>query len=99
MAEDALQVNYRAFQSNVLSCMLHFPSAASLSDSAFMSRLFIHGSEDQWSDSNEVRRALAPYPSSRIEVIEGAPHNVVVAAAARTADILLHHLTPEGSLA
>ena len=99
MAEDALRVDYRAFRSNVLSCMLHFPSADSLSDSASMSRLFIHGSEDQWSDSSEVRRALAPYPSSWLEVIEGAPHNVVVAAAARTAEILLHHLTPDGSLA
>lgn len=99
MAEDALRVDYSAFRSNVLSCMLHFPSVASLSGSASMSRLFIHGSEDQWSDSNGVRRALAPYPSTRLEVIEGAPHNVVVAAAASTADILLHHLTPEGSLA
>ena len=97
MADDALRVDYRAFRSNVLACMLHFPSANSLSDSASMSRLFIHGSEDQWSDSGGVRRALAPYPSTRFEVIEGAPHNVVVAEAATTADILLHYLAPEGS--
>ena len=98
MTDDALRADYRAFRSSVLSCMLHFPSTAALSSTAAMQRLFIHGSEDRWSDADVVRRSLVPYPSSRFEVIAGAPHNVVVANAAQTAELLLHHLTLAGSL-
>jgi len=98
MTDDALRADYRAFRSSVLSCMLHFPSTAALSSTAAMQRLFIHGSEDRWSDADVVRRSLVPYPSSRFEVIDGAPHNVVVANAAQTAELLLHHLTLAGSL-
>jgi pimeloyl-ACP methyl ester carboxylesterase len=97
MAQDALRVDYAAFRSSVLSCMLEFPSATSLADTASVPRLFIHGSEDRWSGSDVVRRALAPFPASRFEVIEGAPHNVVVAAAEQTAEILLPYLAPSGS--
>jgi len=98
MADDALRADYRAFRSSVLSCMLNFPSVSALSSTATMQRLFIHGSEDRWSDAETVRLSLAPYPCSRIEVIDRAPHNVVVANAAQTAELLLRHLTPAGSL-
>jgi pimeloyl-ACP methyl ester carboxylesterase len=96
MAADALRVDYRAFRSSVLSCMLHFSSAGALAQSGNRSRLFIHGSEDRWADSELVRRSLAPYASTRFEVIHGAPHNVVVTNAAQTADLLLGYLAAAG---
>jgi len=98
MTDDALRADYRSFRSSRLSCMLHFPSASSLSNTGAMRRLFIHGTEDRWSDAETVRRAIDPYPCSRFEVVERGPHNIVVANAAQTADLLLHHLTPAGSL-
>jgi pimeloyl-ACP methyl ester carboxylesterase len=96
MAHDALRVDYSAFRSSVLSCMLRFPSGTSLTKSATMRRLFIHGSEDQWSSADAVRPSLESFPATRFDVIEGAPHNVVVAFPAETAQILLDYLAATG---
>jgi pimeloyl-ACP methyl ester carboxylesterase len=94
MAYDALRVDFPAFRSTVFSCMLHYPFDASLAASATMRRLFIHGSEDKWSGVDVVRKALAPFPQTRFEVIDGEPHNVVVTAPVETARLLFEHLAP-----
>ena len=78
MAHDALRVDYSAFRSSVRNCMLRYPYEASLTQSGALRRLFIHGSQDQWSSSDALREALGPFPATEFAVVDGAPHNVVV---------------------
>ncbi len=94
MADDALRVNYSAFRSSMLNCMLHYPFGASLAATGARRRLFVHGSEDRWAAVDVVRRALAPFPATRFSVIADAPHNIVVTEPAQTAEVLLDYLAP-----
>jgi pimeloyl-ACP methyl ester carboxylesterase len=92
MAKDALRARYRSFESSLLQCMVHYRLDGPLGASGARRRLFIHGGDDQWATADMVREALAPFPLSELQVIGGAPHNLVVAEPERTAALLLQHL-------
>ena len=92
MAKDALRARYQSFRSSLLNCMVHYRLQEPLKMSGRVRRLFVHGSDDQWASAEAVRAALDPYPLSDLRIIAGAPHNLVVAESARTADLILQHL-------
>jgi len=92
MARDALRVSYRAFRSSLINCMIDNPLDELLAASAAMPRLFVHGTEDRWCSVDEVERALDRYQASRIVVVEGGQHNLVVTDPERTASAILDHL-------
>ena len=92
MAEDALRVEFGAFESSMRSCMLTFPYDDMLSCTASIPRLFVHGSEDRWAAAAAVDRTLAPFDRTRFVVIDGAPHNIVVTEPEQTATAVLDFL-------
>ncbi len=92
MAKDALRARYQSYRSSLLECMVHFRLDEPLRASGDQRRLFIHGSDDQWATVDVVRTALQPFPSSTLSVVEGAPHNLAVAAPEPTAKLILDHL-------
>jgi pimeloyl-ACP methyl ester carboxylesterase len=96
VAADALRARYFAFRSSLFNCMIRFRQEESLDASGGMRRLFIHGSDDQWAGFEAIERALAKYPQTTVQVIEG-PHNLVVAQAKRTAAIIIDHLVGPSS--
>jgi pimeloyl-ACP methyl ester carboxylesterase len=85
MANDALRVDFGAFESGMRSCMLQFPYDDMLSCTATTPRLFVHGSDDRWAPAATVERIVAPFDRTTFTVIEGAPHNIAVTAPAETA--------------
>ena len=93
MAQDALRVDFGAFESSMRSCMVTFPYDEMLSRTASTPRLFVHGGEDRWSAAATVERALAPFDRTRFSVIDGAPHNIVVTEPEKTAAAVLDFLT------
>ncbi len=92
MAKDALRARYQSYRSSLLECMVHYRLDDPLRASGERRRLFIHGSNDQWASVEAVRTALAPFPSSTVSVVEGAPHNLAVAEPMQTAALILDHL-------
>jgi pimeloyl-ACP methyl ester carboxylesterase len=92
MAQDALRVDFGAFESSMRSCMLHFPYDDMLSCTASTPRLFLHGSEDRWAAAATVAQTLAPFERTRFVVIDGAPHNIVVTEPEKTASAILDFL-------
>jgi pimeloyl-ACP methyl ester carboxylesterase len=92
VAADALRARYGAFKSSLFNCMVYFRQDEALEAGASMRRLFIHGDDDQWAGPEAIEKPLARYPSTRVEVIEG-PHNLVVAQAERTAELIVEHLS------
>jgi len=92
MAQDALRVDFGAFESSMRSCMLTFPYDEMLSRTASTPRLFLHGSEDRWAAAATVEVTLAPFERTRFTVIDGAPHNIVVTEPDKTAAAVLAFL-------
>jgi pimeloyl-ACP methyl ester carboxylesterase len=92
MAQDALRVDFGAFESSMRSCMLTFPYDEMLSRTASTPRLFLHGSDDRWATAATVERTLAPFDRTRFTVIDGAPHNIVVTEPEKTAQDVLDFL-------
>jgi pimeloyl-ACP methyl ester carboxylesterase len=92
MAQDALRVDFGAFESSMRSCMLTFPYDEMLWSTASTPRLFVHGSEDRWAAAATVEQTLAPFDRTRFTVIDGAPHNVVVTEPHKTAAAVLDFL-------
>ena len=72
--------------------MVYFRQDEALEAGASMRRLFIHGDDDQWAGPEAIEKPLARYANTRVEVIEG-PHNLVVAQAERTAELIVEHLS------
>ena len=93
MANDALRVDFGAFESSMRSCMLHFPYDDMLACTASTPRLFVHGSNDRWARATTVERILRPFARTKFAVIEGAPHNIVVTAPSETAAAVYEFLT------
>ncbi len=99
VAADALRARYFAFRSSLFHCMVHYRQDEVLEASGQMRRLFIHGDDDQWAAPETVEKPLARYPNTTMEIIEG-PHNLVMAQAQRTAELIVGHLgalTPPSS--
>jgi pimeloyl-ACP methyl ester carboxylesterase len=92
MAKDTLRARYRSFRSSLLNCMVHYRLEDPLQASGHIRRLFLHGGADQWAPAEVVRSAIEPFPLSTLRVIEGAPHNLVVAEPERTATLILDHV-------
>jgi len=92
MAQDALRVDFGAFESSMRSCMLTFPYDDMLACTASTPRLFVHGSDDRWAAAATVERTLAPFDRTRFTVIDGAPHNIVVTEPEKTAAAVLNFL-------
>jgi pimeloyl-ACP methyl ester carboxylesterase len=92
MAKDALGARYQSFRSSLVNCMVRYRLDGPLSASGATRRLFIHGGADEWAPPEAVRQAIAPFASSTLRVIEGAPHNLAVAEPERTAAFLLDYL-------
>jgi pimeloyl-ACP methyl ester carboxylesterase len=92
VAADALRARYASFKSSLFNCMVHFRQDDALQASGDMRRLFIHGDDDQWAAPEAIEKPLARYPNSNVTVIEG-PHNLVVARAEKTAELIIEHLT------
>ncbi len=92
MAREAMMCRYLAFRRSLVNTMIENRLEGVLGASGDRRRLFIHGGSDQWCSVDQVRVALAPYGESHLEVIDGAPHNVVVTEPARTAALIADHL-------
>jgi len=88
MAYDALRVRYAAFESSMRTCMLEFGYGDALECTANKPRLFVHGERDSWVTSERVHRAIASFQRSELEVLSGAPHNIVVAQPEQTATVI-----------
>jgi pimeloyl-ACP methyl ester carboxylesterase len=69
MAKDTMRNPYYAFKSNLLHCMVHNPQDNLLKAGENSSRLFIHGDDDEWSNVQSVRRAVAAYPQISAQII------------------------------
>ena len=92
MAEDALRVDFGAFESSMRSCMLTFAYDEMLARTASFPRLFLHGSDDRWAAAATVAQTLVPFDHTRFSVIDGAPHNIVVTEPEKTAAAVLAFL-------
>jgi pimeloyl-ACP methyl ester carboxylesterase len=94
MMADALLARPVAFESTVRNSMVRHRTDPALAAGGDRPRLFLHGSEDRWVAPGDVARALAPYPRSRLHVVDGGVHNLAVAAPGPTARLILEALAP-----
>lgn len=92
MARDALRVSYRAFRSSLVNCMIENRLDELVFASADKRRLFLHGSEDRWCATDIVRRVVGGFRRTRLVVVEGGQHNLVVTEPRRTASEIMEHL-------
>lgn len=88
MADDALRVNYPAFESSMRTCMLEFDYNDALECTSDKPRLFVHGDRDSWVTSERVRQAIASFQRSELKVLRDTPHNIVVTEPKQTADVI-----------
>jgi len=91
MARDALRVRYHAFASSLWHCMIDNALDPLLASGAEKTRLFVHGGEDKWCSADDVAGVVRRFPASRLAVIEGAQHNLVVTQPERTVALILEH--------
>lgn len=77
-ARETLLSPYRVFRSNIWDSMVDVDHDVLLRASAGKPRLFLHGSRDEWSPADEVRRAVSGPDGTRFREVPDAGHNLVV---------------------
>jgi pimeloyl-ACP methyl ester carboxylesterase len=92
MARETLLNPYYVFRSCLLNCIIHNPQEVLLRASGELPRLFIQGSEDNWTNIHDVVEALSLFPKSIFKVIPRVEHNTVVIAPKETAKLIRAYL-------
>lgn len=78
MARESMMATYDSFSSTVRECMVKGSPAPYFAQSPQVSKLFLHGSLDQWSPSARVAQLLSGRDECALTIVPGSAHNVVV---------------------
>lgn len=95
-AVDALLVDFHAFRSTLIHCMVQLQINELLRGIGEKPCLFVHGSADRWVEISVVRTMLALIQRQQLIEIPNTPHNVAFLAPETVASIIINYLNSEG---